>query len=501
MQEESFQSRYVVKILSSIVIAVLNVVIQMLLPRALSVEEFGYYSYNLNVFTSTVVLANLSMSNALVAKFSKRNDEIGLVCFYLKYYFFEIIILSLGLLVLYPIKLAQNTFSGQTILMTLLGLEAAAVIKFLSDVVSIYDAMAIAKCSAVFQIILKILVCIFVIASYFCGKLNLSVFYMGQIVLTFGIASVLLMMVLKYQKNKYQMRKADRFFNYVREYTIFCKPLVISNIVSQVIIIIMNWCLMRFSGVTGQAIFGAAWQLNALVTYVFSPYAEISKREYSVVSGDIDKLKGFYCNSLKRMFWLTAYFACFIGFCNDWILNIVYGDKYSGAGMVTLLIMLYTIYQAWGQMCGSFMLATEKTKMNAVLGIIGQIVTLVLVFIFQIPNVIWPSGLGAIGIALVYVVGNFISVSISIIATTRVLKMNSLRILSIQILPMLLCSGVSFMLNYILNTLILGSDLMNSLLKLFVAGVVYTIVIVTVVWIWPSQIAMSRKQLLQLVRK
>ena len=81
MQEESFRSRYLVKITSSVIIAALNMVIQVILPRALSVEEFGYYSYNLNVFTSTVVLANLSMSNALVAKFSKRTEEIGIVFF------------------------------------------------------------------------------------------------------------------------------------------------------------------------------------------------------------------------------------------------------------------------------------------------------------------------------------------------------------------------------------------------------------------------------------
>ena len=501
MQEESFQSRYVIKIASSIVIAVLNVVIQMFLPRALSIEEFGYYSYNLNIFTSVVVLANLSMSNALVAKFSKRNDEIGLIYFYLKYYFAEIIFLSIGLVIFYPMQIVRNTFAGQTIIMVLLGLEAAAITKFLTDVVSMYDAMAIAKRSAVFQIVLKVLVCIFVVISYFVGELNLSFFYVGQISLTFGTAFVLLLMVLKYQKARYVFLKVNKFADYVKEYFVFCRPLVISNIVSQIIVIIMNWSLMRFSGATEQAIFGAAWQLNALITYVFSPYAELSKREYSVVSEDVVKLKKFYLNSLKRMFWLTAYFACFIGFCNDWILDIIYGNKYSGAGTVTLLIMLYTVYQAWGQMSGSFMLATEKTQMNAILGIIGQVITLVLVFVFQIPNVIWPKGLGAIGIALVYVVGNFISVCISVVVTTRTLKMGSFKVLSIQILPLILCSGISLILNRVINTLILETTIVYSLLKLLIAGGIYTVVIAIVIWMRPELISMSREQILQLVKR
>ena len=165
MQEESFRSRYFIKILSSIMIAVLNIVIQMLLPRALSVEEFGYYSYNLNIFTSVVSLANLSTSNALVAKFAKRNDEIGLIYFYLKFYLIEIIFLSISLTVLYPTDFAKNSFAGQTISMVILGLETSAVTKFLTDVISIYDSMAIAKISALFQIILKVIICIFRISS------------------------------------------------------------------------------------------------------------------------------------------------------------------------------------------------------------------------------------------------------------------------------------------------------------------------------------------------
>lgn len=499
MREESFKSRYFVKIVSSIAIAALNIVIQMLLPRALSVEEFGYYSFNLNIFTSTVVLANLSMSNAFVAKFSRRNDEIGLVYFYLKYYVAEVFLLSLGLILFFSFSFVQRTFVGQTLIMVFLGLEAASVTKFLADVVSIYDAMAIAKASAFFQILLKIFVCSFVVLSYFIGRLNLPVFYIGQCTITFAIALILLLRILKYQKKQYPDVKTESMLFYSEEYARFCRPLIISSIFSQIIIIVMNWCLMQFSGATEQAMFGAAWQLNALVTYVFAPYAELSKREYSIISKDNEALIGFYNSSLKRMFWLTSYFACFIGFCNDWVLNIVYGDKYSGAGIVTLLIMIYTIYQAWGQMSGAFMLATERTKMSATIGIVGQIITLALVFVFQIPNFIWPNGLGSVGIALVYVVGNFINVCLSVWITTHAIGMSSIKALWIQVLPMILCSSLALGLNKMLNLISIEMTMTASILKLLLAGILYTIIILVVLYLFPSQIDLSKEKIREVI--
>ena len=111
MKTDDFGNRYVIKLVSSIAIAVCNMAIQMVLPRALSLDEYGFYSYNLNVFTSIVVMANLSASNAMVSKFSKRNQEIGLIYFYLKFYAIVSIVLCVGVSLLYSTNFIKNTFA------------------------------------------------------------------------------------------------------------------------------------------------------------------------------------------------------------------------------------------------------------------------------------------------------------------------------------------------------------------------------------------------------
>lgn len=500
MQQETFRTRYLVKVLSSIIIAVLNIVIQMILPRAFSVEEFGYYSYNLNIFTSIVILGNLSTSNALVAKFSKRNEDIGLVFFYLKFYFVEIILLSACVSLLFSLHILVDTFSGQTMMMVMLGLETTALTKFFGDIVSMYDSMAITKTTAVSQIILKILSCLYVVIFYIFCNLNLIVFYIGQIIILSVVSVMMLFKILRYQKILFpDRRKTKNTKAYIHEYSVYCKPLIASNVFAQIITVLMNWCLMRFSGATEQAMFGVAWQLNTLVMYVFTPYAELSKREYSIISNDEVSLRGFYEHSLYRVIWLTAYFACYIGFCSDWIVKIIYGNSYVGAKYVVLLIMIYTIYQAWGQMSGSFMLATERTKMNAWLGIIGQIINVALVFLFQIPNVIWPHGLGALGIALVYVLGNVICVSLSIIVTVKSLNMKVLKIALSQIPPIMICGISAIIISNLLDMLIENMSVIHLVVKLMMAGIGYSVLVVMVLWIHPAFIGTRREELLECI--
>lgn len=492
MKQDEFRERYIIKVGSSVLIAVFNAVIQFILPRAFSVEEYGIYIYNLNVFTSIVVMFNLSASNALVAKFAKRNNEIGLVVFYLKYYGIISVLLSAAVCCLYPLKVFQDTFAGQTLIVIFLGMETAIINKLLTDSVSLYDACAISRFPAIMQIILKGITSAAVIIGYLLGRLGLLYFYIVQFLMMAIITSVMLTAIIFYQRKKYAQRIDLGWRSYLKEYFVFCKPLVIATIVAQVVVIIMNWALMKWSGTAAQAMFGAAWQLNSLIGYIFSPYAELSKREFAVIYNDKEKLKCKFTQSLRLMMWMTSYFAVFIAFTSEWILPLVYGNKYSKAGIVTALIMFYTIYQSWGQITGSYMLALEKTRMNAVIAVTGQVLTLLFVFLFQIPNFIWPNSLGAEGIALNYLATNMISTTMAVCAISRTLKMSAIKTWGIQLPPMLICSLLILLLKEMINFLMPENTVFFWLIKILFAGVIYTLMVGVIIYIYPQLIGVSR---------
>lgn len=493
MKQDEFRYRYIVKVGSSIAIALLNMIIQLILPRALSVEEYGYYTYNLNVFTSVVMLANLSTSNAFIAKYSKRNQEIGLIYFYLKFFAIVALGLNIAVFIFFKCGISGNAFAGQTIEIVLLGLEASIISKLLTDCISIYDAAAISRFPAILQIILKMTVSVVIVLGYFANRLDLTFFYITQTSITFLIIVILLYAIIMEQKRVYQDKIVHSTKEYIREFYVFCKPLVLATIVAQIFTIIMNWALMKWSGAVEQAMFGAAWQLNTLVGYVFSPYAELSKREFAIVSGEKKILTKKVDQAMKLMVWMTTYFAIFIAVNAEWILPIIYGDKYNDAKIVTGLIMIYTIYQAWGQITGAYLIALEKTKVNAVISILGQVMTIIFVILFQIPNVFFPNRLGALGIALNYLLTNIVTTYLSVIYIYYSLNMSCIRIFLNHLVPILLCSISAIFVRGICNELFQENSLMHFVIKTMISGIIYTGVFLGAIFIKPQLVGMDKR--------
>lgn len=499
MKRDQFAGRYAIKLSSSVLVALCNIVIQFLLPRAIPVEEYGFYSYNLNIFTSVIVMANLSASSALVAKYSKRCEDIGYVKFYLKFYTLMALVLSLGLIGLFSVKTIRESFGGQTLLVVVLGLESSVLIKLMADVISLYDSAAISRFPSVLQVIQRFALCLFVIGSYLLGKLELVFFYVGQISIFIVIILVLIIAFFKDHRENYKEPITRTTIEYFSEYYLFCKPLVIAGALSQGIIILMNYTLMKYSGATEQAMFGAAWQLNTLVGYVFSPYAELMKREFAVISDQKDALHHRFWQSIKTIIWLGSYFAIFIAVFSEWLLPLLYGDKYSGAITVTQMIMIYTIFQAWGQMCGSYMIATEATRGYAVLSVIGQVVSVICVLLFQIPNSLFPDGLGSTGIGLTYMSANYISTLIMMIYITNKTNDSHWKMHSIYIISIVSCGVIAYLIKMIFGPVFQNKGLTYSLLGVGISCVLYSLIFGTELYLFPNLIGISRETINRLI--
>ena len=501
MRQEEFKNRYIIKIISSVFLALLNLVIQSLLPRVFSVDEYGYYSYNLNVFTSIVVIGNLSTSNALIAKFSKRNNELGLVYFYMGFYAIVALILNVAIVSLYSFDFFRGAFAGQSIIIILLGLETSVLTKLISDCISMYDASAISRFPAVVQIAIKVVVCCSVVVGYLLGKYNLFAFYFTLIITSLIAITILLYALIQDNKRKYVYLQRVQVSKYIKEFWLYCRPMIIATATSQLVIIFMNWALMKWSGASQQAMFGAAWQFNSLVSYVFSTYVELSKRECAIITEDKESLKFRFEQSLKIIVWLTSYFAIFIAFMSESIVPVLFGDKYMQATLVTGIIMFYTVFQAIGQLTGAFFISTENTKANALISILGQFSTVIFVFLFQVPNFIWNDTLGSVGIALNYLLSNIITVSVSLIYVSHNLKVRISNALLNVIIPIVALSIVSFILHVIVTKLVLSDTIFGLIFQIGMGGAIYTVLLGIIIWKKPMLIGVSKETLYKFIKR
>lgn len=495
MKRDSFAKRYFIKIISSFAIILLDLAITLILPRAFSVEEYGYYTFNASIFLAIVTLANLSTSNALNSKYAKRNNDIGLIKFYFIFFLFIAFLLNISVFFIKPFQFIHSIFGKQSFFTIILGLEVAIFNKLYTDVISIYDSIAVTRFPAVMQTVLKIIMALFVFVTYQLSFLNIIIFYIGQITVFILIISILFKAFIKDFFTRNEKGVDLGLKQYAKEFFVFCKPLFLVSIITQLLSIYMDSSLLNSSGPEIRAMYGAATQLNALVVFMFSPFAELSKREFSVKCENKDELERYFIQALKFVMWLTTYFSVFIAVFSDWIIPVIFGDKYLAARWCICILMIYTIYQSWGQVMGSFLYSTEKTKTTAFLGIISQLALFLGIFIFIKPSIIFPNGLGAEGMALTRTVANILYISVIIYVISRELKTSWFRINLIIVESVLFFLILSIIIHYLLQATILKIVNLNPLLLTLIGGVIYTLVTVVFIYRFPTLVGISKDRL------
>lgn len=489
MKQDGFASRFIIKLGSSIILVVINVLIQMMLPRVFEIQEYGTFSYNLNVFTSIVIMANMSTSNALVSKFSKKNDERGLIYFYVLFYLLISVLLNLLMIVVVWSGTLELFFQKQSIVLVFVGLNAAILNKLLVDLVSIYDAMAISRLPAAAQIILKLTICAIVGSYYFWGAMELELFYKIQASLTLLVILVLLKAFIVNHKKVYVEYRHNTIKGYLKDFIVFCKPLVLVSFWSQLTIIIMNWTLINYAGEQGQAMYGIAFQISILIGTFIAPYTELLKREFAIVMNDEYLVQSKLLTALKQMIWLSSYFSIFILLNTESIIIFLFGEKYLAAVLATKIMMLYTIYQSWGQVIGSFLLAIEKTKAYATVTFAGLSGLLVGIFIFQIPNLLFPISLGALGIALNYAVVNFFVTNTSVCYSLKTVHLPYGIIINMQVMAIFICVAFGVVSNWLVKqTLALLALNTLVIIEILLSGTLYTILLMLYLCYNPSKI-------------
>ena len=499
MKRDDFSKRYIIKLFSAGIIILLNVIITFIIPRAFSLEEYGYYTFNTSIFTSIVGLANLSTSNALNTKYAKRNNDIGLLKFYAG--FFVIMTLCLNILVigLYHFNFVKHFFGSQNLFIIILGLEVALLNKLLTDVISIFDSIAVTRFPSVMQGLLKAIIAIFVLITYFLGKLNLYIFYIGQIIIFGSIITVLCKVFLK----DFRIINTDYadygLKSYIKEFYIFCKPLVIVGVFSQLLNLFMDSSLLNNSGAETRAMYGAACQFNALLVFVFSPYAELSKREFAVKSQDQIDLKHYFMNSIKIVMWGTAFFAVFIAIFADWIIPVLFGENYISARISVILIMVYTIYQAWGQVMSSFLLSLEKTKESAWLGLVSQSLLFVCVLIFLRPNFIFPTSLGAEGLSLSRAIANVFYVIAMIFVIARQFRYSALSINLISVFSIVFYGVIAGILHVASHIIMQKFSIGTPFVWLLLSSFVYLCATLVFLWKCPEIFGVNKEQLKKII--
>ena len=151
---------------------------------------------------------------------------------------------------------------------------------------------------------------------------------------------------------------------------------------------------------------------------------------------------------------------------------------------------MFPIYQAYNQLNGSLLKATNQTKLFRDIGISIAVIGIPISYFLLASRGGWGLNLGASGLAVKIVVLQIITVNLRLWFNAKYLKLKFLRFLFHQALILLVFSILSLAAKMISDFII-----SQSICAFLLAGLIYTILVLSLLYYFPQTLLMSRDTL------
>lgn len=494
-REASFFVMSGFKISASVVIVFANLVTQIFLTRSFGAIEYGYYNYNTNIFTASISLLYFGTVEAFYSKISKRREEKELTQFYLILNIIIFVIINAILFFLMNGSIKQEIWENQQNINLIFALNSAFLLHLLSIFSNLSDAYALTKITEIGKVIQKILIFVFSLVLFLFNRLSLESFYFFQIISLLTVLSVISILFIKHNIFVLQRRNfLGLFRKYFPEFYVFCKPMFFVLIVSAGFTMAENWLIIHFSSIKEQAYYGIAMQMNLALSSIYSPLIALLIREFAIASANIIDLGKTYVKYSKIIFFVIAFLACFIAVYSDWICIFLGKETYLPAVPVIILIMVYSMGQTLGQVNGSLYLATERTREYSYISIVGIFVSLILDWLFLVPNRFFEAGLGAKGLALKMVLSQFITYNMLTFLNCRHLELKFSKMVFIQFISPFWFLVSIITVRYITEKII-GNQIYQNMyiLLLLISGLLNTLLMGLYMFKFPGIFGIDKK--------
>lgn len=476
-----------------------------IVPRALGPVNYGNYSFLKNIFTQISLFLGFRTEEAFVNYNSRKDKDYQIIIWYSM---FSIIMFVVLIVVLYGLKITQTLkyfFPDQEFIYILL---AAFFCYWNYKASYTFVRFGDSKHLTVFVqrilVIINICATIAILLMYFLKILVLSTVFLYQIILNILLMGIL---YVYFKRKEYVKRliyrKGDidkQTFNKINTYFYnYSSPLFVYSLFTLVYVYFDRWFLQLVSGSIQQGYFNIAVRLSEIIMIFTGSMIPIYFREVASAheKNNIESLRLTYQKYSRLFFVISAYFSVFLIFKMKFIIQLIVGESYIGAVIPVSIFLLYPIHQTLGQLNGAFLMATERTKLVRNIGIFASIIGIPITFILLSKSrIIFFHGfdLGASGIAIKMVLLQLITVSVQIIINSRYLRIGSLKLFCHQILVAMIFGFLLYILSFFETHFITDISLKNQIIVFFCEGVVYSVIIMAVVSVFPAIIGFSKTE-------
>jgi O-antigen/teichoic acid export membrane protein len=473
-------SRFVFSFAANLLKSATALASNLIIARELAPEHYGEYAYLLVSFLSLKTLIDMGSSNAFYTFISKkeRNKQ-----FFTRYSYWLLVQLTLPIIIiiLIPNTVKLKIWVTSDYSLILFAFIASYMQQTIWNfIVSLGEAYRRTKSVQKLNICLAVVhLSLIIIFAYF-EMLTIKVIYL-LISIEFSLS--LLYVYLFWPKNL-NIRKSTEenksFKHFLKEFWLFCGPLIPLLLVSSIYIFVERWLLQKYGGSTQQAFFAVGMQLSAITLIATTTVLKILWKEVAEAyeHGEYQRVELIYNKVTKWLFVLASAFSGYLIPWSNEFLNLLLGENYANGGGIFSVLLLYPIHQTLGQITTSMFYAQEKTKIYTKISIFFVIVNLVLSYIVLAPssNFIPGMELKGAGLAVKLVLMQMVTVNVVIYTLHRIngWKYN----LSHQVITLLSAIFIGFFAKYLVTSLLE----LPIISELILSGIIFSILFVLLIY-------------------
>ncbi|MFZ2197193.1 MAG: hypothetical protein WAV13_05625 [Thermodesulfovibrionales bacterium] len=494
--EISLRKRYLFKLTTNLFEMAVGMGTQSIVPRALGPAAYGDFSFLTSFFWRVIGFLNFNSSSAFYTKLSQRQNEVGLVGFYLYVLIAIGFVIALITGIFYSTGINRFVLPGQAGLFVVFGAFWAFLMFCAMVLGEMTDAYGLTVKAEMLKMGMKIVGLALVIIMFWRQWFSLRNFFLYH----FFILIVTIWLLTRTIFNSsitfdgfWRLRKAQTSA-YLLEFSGFCLPLVVFSTFSVLEGILDRWFIQKFSGSVEQGFYGLAYQIGAICFLFASAMVPLVAREYAIsyITRDVREMGRVFSRSAPMLYSIVAYFGCFLAVESKNVMLMFGGQAYSGAILPIAIMCFFPIHQTYGQLNGSIFFATNRTTVYSNIGIALFFVGLPLTFFLLGPKSYGALQSGATGLAIKMVVLQIASVNIQLWYNTQMMKLPFAKFFVHQVVIILVFVCAAFMSSYMVSS-ILGH--VHFMLQFIISGLIYTTAIFGVAVSFPSTFSLRQEEI------
>ena len=422
------------KLLANLATVPVYLVMEAILPRALGPSVYGNFNFAISVFTQFTTFLDMGTSTCFYNALSRRQDEHGLVAFYLRVTGLVLLVtLAAGCLLLVP-RL------GSMILPDVPGWYAplAALYGFLmwaSRVArSMNDALGLTVAGEAVRSVMNLTGAVLLLMLFWLGFIHAGTLFALHYFMLGGMVLGCLAIMRRCWPGAHLSLPPGALRAYRLEFTAYSAPLFVQALLTAAGLAAERWLLQWFEGSVQQGYFALSQRVSMACFMFVSAMTPLLMRELAIAWGRDDRahMGRLVARFAPMLFAVAAWFSSFTFMEASALVRFFGGAQFAAALLPVQIMALYPAHQVYGQLASSVFHATGKTVTLRNMALAETLAGFALVWFLLAPPELYGLQLGATGLALKTVILQFVSVNVLLWLAARLIPLGFWRNLALQ---------------------------------------------------------------------